>query len=263
MPNPRNFNQVKTVDLTTSKVDGIVFWTKNPSPMIKKLDKLHEYMFYFQFSVTPYGKDIEPNLPQKNTDILETFKNLSSAIGKNRVIWRYDPILINTKYTANYHIKAFEKIAKSIHMYTETVTISFVDTNYRGPKSNISKLNLINIATNTQIELAENFAKIAHNYGLKINTCAETIDLQSYNIEKSKCIDQGLFSKLLGQHLNIKKDKNQRPECGCAASVDIGMYNTCGNGCLYCYANYNKGAVAGNMKSHDPSMPMIIGGNCD
>ncbi|MCL2254751.1 MAG: DUF1848 domain-containing protein [Lachnospiraceae bacterium] len=257
--NPMNYHQISRIKINPEIVDGIVFWTKNPEPMIKRLAELNEYMFYFQFTLTSYGKDIEPHLPHKTKDILPIFKKVSNMIGPDRIIWRYDPILINTKYTIDYHTTAFSKIAKELSEYTKTVTISFIDTNYKGLKSNINKLNLTDFTDETQTKLASCLAPIAHEYGLFINTCAEKADLQPYGIERAQCIDAQLFSKLLSSKIDIKKDRNQRLECGCASSIDIGMYNSCMNGCLYCYANYNPQTILSNHAKHNPLSPLLFG----
>lgn len=258
--NPRNPRQVRRIELTPSTIDGIVFWTKNPTPLLNRLGELQDYMYYFQFSITPYGKDIEINVPEKNTEILSAFKKLCNYIGPNRVIWRYDPILINHKYTMEYHIRAFEKIAKELRNYTRRVIFSFIDVNYRGVRSNINKLNLTDINPTMQEELAVTIAEIAHSYGLAISTCAQELNLQKYGIQQGACIDSKLLEQLLGPEcsLNAKKDKNQRSNCSCASSIDIGVYNTCLNGCRYCYANYNPGIVAANHKRHDVMSPFLL-----
>jgi len=256
--NPRNFNQVRHIELTPDTVDGIVFWTKNPAPMINRLGELQDYMYYFQFTITPYGKDVEPNVPQKTTDILSSFKRLSEIVGADRIIWRYDPILFNAKYTADYHIQAFEKIAHALHNYTRKVTISFIDTGYKAVKNNISKLNLTEFSAAMKTTFAAALASMAHSYGLSIDACAQEIDLQKYGISRANCIDSQLFEKLFGRILDIQKDKNQRAGCGCASSIDIGMYNTCMNGCIYCYANYIQKAVIGNYKKHNPQSSYLI-----
>jgi len=227
--------------------------------MLATLDILEEYMYYFQFSVTPYGNDIEPNLPSKTDVILPAFKKLSEIIGTDRVIWRYDPILINAKYTIDYHMHAFSKIAKELHRHTKKVTISFIDTEYKGVKSNLSHLALHEFTCEMQIELASQLAKISYSYGLEIDTCAEKLDLQQHNISRAVCIDSKLISKLLGSPFSIEKDKNQRKECGCVSAIDIGAYNSCLNGCKYCYANYNPKTTTGNYEKHNPLSPVITG----
>ena len=258
MRNPVNFRQISRVILTPDVVDGIVFWTKNPAPMVERLDELKDYTFYFQFSITPYGKDIEPNIPQKDTDLITTFKRISETIGTDRIIWRYDPILLSDKYNFDYHIRAFRKIANELHNHTRKVTISFIDTDYKGLKSNLSELKLIDFPYDTQREMSEKLASIAHEFGLSVDTCAEKFDLSEFGIRRARCIDDRLFSKLLSCTFDAPKDKNQRLECGCISSVDIGMYNSCENGCLYCYANYNKNAIAGNRAKHNPLSPLLF-----
>jgi hypothetical protein len=223
--NPMNFHRISRIDLAPEAVDGIVFWTKNPLPMLDRLNELKEYMYYFQFTLTPYGRDVEPNLPTKPDVIVSAFKRLSDKIGADRVIWRYDPILISANYPPEYHVKAFETIAKELRDYTRKVTISFIDEDYRGVQGNIKELALMDFPPAVQTELSSRFAEIAHSFGLVVDTCAEQIDLHRYGIEHARCIDDRLLAKLLGCRLNIKKDKAQRPECGCAAGIDIGMYN--------------------------------------
>jgi DNA repair photolyase len=253
-----NYHQISRISLAPEVVDGIVFWTKNPLPMLDRLGEIKDYMFYFQFTITPYGKDVEPNLPAKQ-EILSAFKRLSDTIGADRVIWRYDPILISNRYPLEYHIRAFGKIANELRDYTRKVTISFIDRNYRAVKENIKKLALEDFPPINQEQLCSQLAEIAHEHDLTIDTCAEQIDLSKYGIEHARCIDDRLFKKLIGCNLYISKDNSQRSECGCAASVDIGMYNTCKNGCKYCYANYNHNDVDTNSGKHNPNSALLSG----
>ncbi len=256
--NPMNPHQISKICLTPDVVDGIVFWTKNPIPMLSKLDLLKEYMYYFQFTLNAYGQDIEPGVPSKNDEIIPAFQKLSDKIGANRVIWRYDPILLTKNYTAEYHIRYFEKLAKRLSPYTQKCTISFLDF-YRNTEKNLADLSVQKATLETLESLAQSLAQIAHSYGLKIDTCAEKVDLQKYGIDHAHCIDGSLFEELLDCPLKTHKDKNQRLECGCIESVDIGAYNTCQNGCRYCYANHNFKAVRTNTQKHDPNSPLLIG----
>lgn len=257
--NPFNRRQIYAIDLSPDKVLGIVFWTKNPLPMLARLDELRDYKYYFQFTITPYGKDIEPNIPDKKDVIIPAFKRLSEKIGADRVIWRYDPILINSRYSVDYHLRAFEKIAFELRARTRRVTISFIDTKYRGVKSNAKALALSRFSFDEQLGLSAKLAGIARRYGLAIDACAEPIVLQEAGIERSRCVDDRLLEKLVGRPLSLSKDRNQRADCGCVESVDIGMYNTCPNMCRYCYANYNPKLVAENHGIHDPQAPLISG----
>lgn len=251
--NPVNFHQVSRVSLSPEVVDGIVFWTKNPLPMLDSLQFLKDYPFYFQFTLTAYGQDLEPGVPSKNSTIVPAFQELSRRIGPERVIWRYDPILLTPKYTTDYHVRYFEELARRLSGYTTKCVISFVDL-YRHLGQQFQSLGTAEI-----IELAGRLSEIAQKYGLMMETCAESLDLSQFDIRHGHCVDAGLLEQLIGQPLSLSKDKNQRAACGCMASIDIGMYDTCANGCKYCYANHAPAAVSRNLKSHDPSSPLLCG----
>lgn len=256
--NPMNAHQISKIDLSPEVIDCIVFWTKNPANMIEKLEDLQKYMYYFQFTLTGYGKDVEPNLPNKREELIPTFKRLSEKIGKERVIWRYDPILISKRYTINYHLKAFEEIASSLADYTEKVVISFVDL-YSKTLRNTRKLDIRQITNEEMIEVAGEMAQIASKYNLIIETCAEQINLQEAGIQHGSCIDKKLIERLLGCKLTAEKDKSQREECGCFESVEVGAYNTCLNGCKYCYANFNDSKVEDHVKLYNRNSALLCG----
>lgn len=256
--NPRNAHQISKISLKPEVVDGIVFWTKNPIPMLTKFDRLKDYTYYFQFTLNAYGKDVEPSIPSKNDVIIPAFQKLSNMIGSEKVIWRYDPIFLNEKYTFEYHVNYFEKLAKRLSPYTKKCTISFLDF-YQNTENNIAGLSVEKFTPEVQEALAKNLVEIAKSYGLKMDTCAEGIDLQKYGIDHARCIDDRLFESLLNCPLKVGKDKNQRLECGCIESLDIGVYNTCQNGCRYCYANFSTKAVSTNSVQHNPESPLLIG----
>lgn len=254
--NPMSIHQVSRIDLSPDVVDCIVFWTKNPKPMLEKLDMLKDYKYYFQFTLNSYGKDIEENVPIKNNGVIETFKKLSDKIGAEKVVWRYDPIFVNEKYSLDYHVKYFEKLASQLNDYTEKCTISFIDF-YAKITSNIKQYNIIQLSNEEKRQLAEKLSQIAFSYGLKMDTCAEGLELEDLNITHARCIDDRLISKIIGSRIKVDKDKNQRLECGCVASIDIGLYNTCRNGCKYCYANYSKNSVETNSIQYDKNSPLL------
>lgn len=256
--NPMNAHQISKIPLSADMVDCIVFWTKNPANALERLDELKGYQYYFQFTLTGYGKDVEPNIPDKKREIIPTFIKLSERIGKKRVIWRYDPIFISDKYTAEYHLRAFEEIAKSLSGYTDKVVISFVDM-YDKTKRNTTDLNIKNITAGEMKDIAGKMYNIAHNYGLVIETCAEQIDLTDIGISHGSCIDKQLIEELIGCKIKVSKDKNQRDECGCVESVEIGSYNTCTNGCKYCYANFSPKSVEDNVRHYTPNSPLLCG----
>ena len=255
--NPMNPKQISKVIISPEEIEFIVFWTKNPSPMLNKLEKLEGYNYYFQFTVNPYDEEIEPEVPKKNI-IIKSFKELSRKIGKKRVIWRYDPILLNDKIDINYHKIYFEKIAKELSDYTEKCIISFIDM-YSKTKKNCSEKNIRELTEKEKFRLAEHIKEIGEKYNIKIETCAEKIDLSKYGIEHTKCIDDELIGEILRKEISAQKDKSQREECRCIKSVDIGVYNSCPNKCVYCYANFSCELVDKNAKLHDINSPLLIG----
>lgn len=256
--NPVNDRQVSKINLSPELVDCIVFWTKNPLPMMDRLDRLQDYHYYFQFTLTGYGKDLEPNLPDKRKELPGIFRDLSFRIGKEKVIWRYDPVIFTSRYTEEYHLRAFEAIAKSLRGHTDRVVISFVDL-YAKTRKNMQGIPMIFPEDHRLEAFASKLSRIAGENEMKIAACAESMDLSACGIERSSCIDRQLIERVIGCKINAKKDKNQREECGCVESVDIGAYHTCRNGCRYCYANYSGEKVRNSCKAYDPKSPILCG----
>jgi len=256
--NPMNAHQVSKIDITPDVVDCIVFWTKNPEPMINRLDELTSYYYFFQFTLTGYGKDIECNIPHKKENMVPIFQELSRKIGKERVIWRYDPIIFTKKYTMEYHLKAFEQIATALKGYTEKSVISFVDV-YAKNKKDMELMDFYEVDKNAMFAFAKEISKIAKANGMAVGSCAESKELEECGIEHNSCIDKTLIEKIIGCKIKAQKDKNQRKECGCIESIDVGTYNTCKNGCKYCYANYSKESVAINCNQYDSESPILCG----
>lgn len=256
--NPMNVHQVSKIDINPETVECIVFWTKNPEPMLNRLEELAPYHYYFQFTLTGYGKDMECHVPHKRERIIPIFQELSKKTGMQKVIWRYDPVIFTKKYTPEYHLKAFEQIAAALRGYTEKCVISFVDL-YAKNKKNMKLLDWYEADEEELREFAEKISKIAKKNGMSIGSCAERMDLEEYGIEHNCCIDKTLIESIIGCRLKAGRDKNQREECGCMESVDIGTYNTCKNGCKYCYANYSEESVVKNYSKYDPESPILCG----
>lgn len=256
--NPMNAHQISKINLSPDVVDCIVFWTKNPIPMIERLDELEGYDFYFQYTLTGYGKDIEANLPDKKQALIPAFQKIAEKIGKKRVIWRYDPIVFSDKYTPEYHLKAFRQIAEALNGYTEKCVISFVDI-YVKNKKNMNAVNAYEMEQEQLEDFAKSLSDIARDNGMVVATCAENIDLSKCGIEHNCCIDKKLIEEIIGCSIKGSKDKVQRQECGCLESVEIGTYNTCQNGCKYCYANYSPESVKDNYRNYDPKSPLLCG----
>ena len=260
--NPMNVHQISQITLSKDVVDCFVFWTKNPASMLthhsedlKQLDR--DIPFYFQFTVNPYDKSIEPGIPEKKY-IFNTFIALSKLIGKEKVIWRYDPIIFTDKLSFDYHVKYFEYIAKVLAPYTNKCVISFLDF-YKKTERNMATIHFYDPSISQKLELSKRLFDIASSLKLKLVTCAEMLDLSSIGIRHGQCIDSGLIAHLCGGKVLATKDKNQRKECGCIESVDIGAYNTCQHGCLYCYANFSRATVEKQCSLHNPNSPLLFG----
>lgn len=255
--NPYNERQVTRYRLTPDVVDLIAFCTKNPAPMLPYMNVLKPYGQYWFVTVTPYGRDIEPNVPDKEK-VMDDFKKLSDIVGVDSMGWRYDPILVDDKHSVEWHITEFEKMAENLCGYTKSCVISFIDIykkverNFRGARE---------VSKKDRITLGKEFIKIAGKSGMTIRPCAEGDELTIYGADCSGCMTVNTFETALHVHLDVPKRKtNQRNgQCACLLGVDIGAYDTCGHLCKYCYANSNTGLVKENMKKHNPMSPFLIG----
>lgn len=256
--NPMNIHQISKINLSPDVVDCIVFWTKNPEPMMDRLNELSTYKYYFQFTLTGYGPNMEKNVPHKKDKMIPIFNALSDKIGSRNVIWRYDPIIFTKKYTPEYHLKAFDQIAQALNGYTHKCVISFVDI-YKKNLKNMNSMEAYELPHQELMDFAQSLNNIAVHNGMTVGSCAERIDLKQCGIEHNCCIDKKLIEEIVGCKINAGKDKNQRAECGCIESVEIGIYNTCLNGCKYCYANYSDKSVAKNCSMCDTNSPLLCG----
>lgn len=256
--NPMNYHQVSKVSLHPDVIDCAVFWTKNAAPLLPYLEEIEQrWPFYFQYTLNAYGRNIEPALPTLE-EKLHTFIQLSERIGPERVIWRYDPVLLTETYTVNWHMATFDKLASLLEGKVKTCVFSFIDI-YPKMQTNIKAYDVHACTSEDMNILAATFSESAQRHHMEICTCAEAVDLDRFGIRHGCCVDGSLIQRLTGSELAAKKDPNQRPECGCLESVDIGQYNTCRHGCRYCYANFNQQSVVTLSKQHDPMSPLLIG----
>lgn len=257
----------------------VVFWTKNPRPMFKHLDYLDKNIpnYYFQFSLNDYDKEkYEAKVPSVESRI-KTFKELSQRLGKKRVVWRYDPLILTKDIDVNELLRRVKNIGDQIHEFTEKLVFSFVDIDiYKKVENNLKKEDVPYIEWTTQNmeEFAKGISQINKDWGLQLGTCSEKIDLDKYGIVHNKCIDDDLMIDLFSQDsqlmdflgVEIKqadlfsdgeiiktrnlKDKGQREDCGCIMAKDIGAYNTCPHECNYCYANASKEIAKKNYQNY-------------
>ncbi len=254
--NPYSPNQITKFNLDPKTVDILAFITKNPEPMLDRIDEIDAFGQLWQVTITSYGQDIEPYVPSADK-VINSFKRLSKKIGKNAVVWRYDPIFINEKYSLNFHIQAFEQMAKKLEGYTDICVISFVDL-YEKTKKNFKGIRAV--SKKEQEQITSQLVEIAKRYSMALMTCCEDLSLENFGADTSGCMGKNVLEHALGVTLDIpKKDFGGRNGCFCVIGNDVGMYNTCGHGCLYCYANYDRKTVKSNMKKHNPNSSLLVG----
>lgn len=248
-------NLVYSYKLSPELIDCIMFCTKNPKPMLRNLDRISQFNQYWHITITPYGKEVEPNVPSVD-DVISSFKYLSNELGREKVSLRYDPIFINERYSLEQHIESFEYIVSSLSDYTTEAIISFIDL-YEKTKRNFP--NLKEVSKEERLAIGKEFSKIGTKYKINVKTCAEGKELNKFGIDSTGCMTKEVIERAINKNLNVPKQKARNGECDCLLNNDIGAYNTCNHGCLYCYANANKKLVVRNLKSHNPKSPLLIG----
>lgn len=253
--NPYRPERITRFELDPEVVDCIAFCTKNPAPMLPRMDAIKDFGQYWFVTITPYGREIEPNVPDKEK-VMEDFIRLSQIAGVDSVGWRYDPIFIYGRYTLEYHISAFEQMAKKLSGYTKVCVISFIDL-YEKVKRNFPQVR--SVSPYQRAEIGKAFAEIGRRYGITVKACAEGEDLAKYGVDCSGCMTKETFEKAIGYRLHIPKKKSPRAECSCVLGTDIGAYDTCGHLCRYCYANSDRRNVMRNLSAHDPLSPLLVG----
>ena len=253
--NPYNPRSVTRYRLSPEVVDLIGFCTKNPAPMLPHMDLLRPYGQFWYVTITPYGKEIEPGVPDKR-EVLDSFRRLSDTVGPDRMGWRYDPVFISGEYPAERHIRAFEYMAQTLSGYTRTAVISFVDL-YEKTKRNFPEVRPV--TAEQRLQLGKAFVEIAGQYGMTLRPCGEGDELARFGADCSGCMTVAMYEQALGRRLKVPKTAPARKECACYLGGDIGAYNTCGHLCRYCYANYDAATVRKNLAAHDPESPLLIG----
>lgn len=269
---------------------AVVFWSKNPKPLMPYLDELDErgMHYYFQFTLNEYEKEqFEPNVPPLEKRI-ETFQQLSEKIGREKVIWRFDPLIMTDKIGIDELLRKVEDIGNRLKGYTEKMVFSFADIGniYKKVENNLNRLHIPyrEFTAHTMIEFAAGLQELNKKWNFTLATCAEQIDLESYGIAHNRCIDGELMKRIFAEDVDFvhylsygkppeknvlfpaatppqkvdMKDKGQRKCCGCMISKDIGMYNTCPHFCVYCYANTSPKTVERNRRLYREDKESII-----
>ena len=254
VPHPKVAGRLGLVQVTPENLDCIMFWTKNAAPMLDKLKAIDQlgYHYYFSFTLTAYGPEKERNLPPKN-QILETFKRLADLIGPERVDWRFDPIMVDDLHSSTWHLERFEELCRSLRGYTTRCIINFVKS-YRHLARVVREMDDLEIQ-----RLAADLVKAAAEHQIPIFNCTERWNLEASGLNFSSCIDRQKIEKLIGSPIRARKDPGQPRICRCLESVDIGVYDTCAHGCLYCYAVTSPDRVRRRLADHNPDAPMLTG----
>ena len=253
--NPYQPQQVTRYTFSPSVVDLIAFCSKNPAPMLSHMDLLKTYGMYWFVTITPYGKEIEPLVPDVEA-VIDTFRQLAEITGPDSMGWRYDPIFLNETYTPEVHIQKFTQIAQALEGYTHTCVISFIDL-YQKVRRNFPEAQAV--PKEKRLSLGKTMIQIAAAHGMKVYPCGEGTELACYGADCNGCMTQETYEKALHTTLDIPKKQTLRKECACFMGNDIGAYNTCLHGCKYCYANYDTKTVRQNYALHDPKSPFLIG----
>lgn len=244
VPYLRDPSKLGHVELHPDKVDCIVFWTKNAEPLLDKLVVIDSlgFNYYFSFTITGYGCDIEQRVPPTDKAI-DTFLRLSDRLGQKRVDWRYDPIMIDANHSLTWHSEAFESICRKLQGATERCIINFIKSYRHLPQVSEVDDDLVR-------NLAGRLAEIAASYEIPLYCCTEARNLEGLGIEFSSCIDKSKIEELCAYPITAKKDPGQPKTCRCIQSIDIGMYDSCHHGCNYCYAIANQKKLTQNIEGH-------------
>ncbi len=240
-------------------VDAFVFCTKNPLPILNRLKhdpNCIKKPMYFFITLTPYKKDIEPNVIDKKL-IIAGIKELAKIIGKENLAIRYDPIFLNDYYNLDYHLRAFSKLCSELKGCTEKIIVSFID-DYQNTRRHQDILKIKEFTLEDYQKIGLTFSRIAKENNMAVQTCCEEHNLVEYGFLKEDCLSLNLAYRLTGK-TNFKKWRARGKNCNCAMMVDIGYYNSCGHLCRYCYANYQEEQIKKNIACHDPNSSLLIG----
>lgn len=254
--NPLFPNVINRIELSPDTIDVVVFCSKDYAPI---LDRLHEisdrFKCYYHYTITAYDTDIEPNVPSIEQSV-ETLKQLSAQVGKEKVAWRYDPVLLTEKYTIEKHFETFDYMARELSPYVDRCIFSFVEM-YKKLAVNMPELQPI--SNDNKLLLVKGLGAIAKQYGLYLQTCAAKDDYLRFGVHHSGCMTTEIFSRALGLNFKHQAHKGNRIGCACMESRGLGDYNSCPNGCRYCYANKDHAKAAENYRRHDPKSPLLLG----
>lgn len=254
VPNPFNPRQISRISLDPGEVVGIVFWSKNPRPLLRHLPLLDQsgFRYYVQYTITCYPRDLEPKSPEWR-EAVDTFRRLADHLGPQRVIWRYDPIILSSYLDLDYHLAMVQRTARALEGSGCKLVLSFIDLyrkswhKLRATHSSVLQGLIEKPNEGLARQLMAKIAACAAEFGFQAETCAETMDFEDLGIRKGRCIDPSLLGVPELEHV-LGKDPGQRRACQCVRSRDIGMYDSCALGCVFCYANSSSAKAEENRR---------------
>lgn len=267
MINPYS-QQVYRVDLTPQSVDGFVFWTKNIGPFFKYLPEVQErgYAFIVQHTINGYPRELESRVTNYSQTI-EHMKKLSGEYGPQVVVWRYDPIIISSLTPLGWHRRNFEELALALEGTTDEVVVSFAQI-YKKTKRNMDlaakelhfNWDSHEAMSDEEIrQLITELAEIAQTHRIRLKICSQQRFLVPGIVEEARCVDADRLERVAHKSIQgITRQKGNRKECGCYSSKDIGEYDTCPHGCVYCYAVQNRALAVQRFKTHDTESEFLF-----
>ncbi len=254
--NPLFPNSVNRIELDPATIDVVVFCSKDYSPILPRLHEISDrFRCYYHYTITAYGTDIEPRVPSIKESI-ETCRRLATMVGKEKVAWRYDPVLLTESYTIERHLETFDRMAAALTPYVSRCIFSFVEM-YKKLEYNMPELHAI--TPGQRLVLAEGLGTIARRHGLHLQSCGTAEHYEQFGIEHSGCMTAQIFHDALGLDFRRTAHKGNRAGCGCMESRGLGDYDSCPNGCRYCYANRDHARALRNYAEHDPASPLLLG----
>ena len=254
--NPLFPNKVTKYLLNPQVVDCLVFCSKNYQPLLAKMGSIAEqYRIYCHYTITAYGPEIEPRVPSI-AESIATLQKLAATIGREKVAWRYDPIFLTEKYTLKQHLQTFTEISEQVAAHVDRCIINFIEPY---PHLRTTMPELLELTNEDKRQLAQGLGKIAKKHNLKIQTCGNNQDYRNYGIQPSGCITAQIIGEANNCQFRKVAHSGMRTGCHCLPSRDLGAYDTCLNGCRYCYANKHPQKIAENYQQHDPHSPLLIG----
>jgi hypothetical protein len=250
----------RLVSLAREDVSCLAFWSRDYRPLLPSLERLRRlgYPMIFNLTITGLPRAFEPRAPSAG-EAVDAARRLASAFSPEQVLWRYDPILLSEATDAAWHLERFAGLARALEGATRSCTFSFLSF-YAKVRRNLGGLERRGVpsprepAIEERLALLEGLSALAASHGMRLQSCCGDA-LVGGLVQKAHCIDGALIERLFGTPIPSASGRPTRPECGCAPSIDLGAYDTCPAGCLYCYANASPEAALKRARRLAPSSP--------